>query len=92
MYRVFKENTICSLSPSAKQILYGLRFPFKLSHAYVCDSRPSVLARRGLADEVYIRRDADHEQKERCEALVLRMVHGVKFPCRLRIDIKGEQS
>lgn len=92
MYRVFKENTICSLSPSAKQILYGLRFPFKLSHAYVCDSRPSVLARRGLADEVYIRRDADHEQKERCEAPVLRMGHGVKFPCRLRIDIKGEQS
>lgn len=57
-------------------------------------SRPS-LARRGLADEVYIRRDADHEQKERCEVQVLRMGHGVRFPCRPslnRIDIKGEQS
>ena len=30
----------------------------------------------------YIRRDADHEQKGRCEAPVLRMGHGVKFPCR----------
>ena len=54
----------------------------RLSHAYTADERPSVLARRGLADEVYIRRDADHEQKERCEAPVLRMGHGVKFPCR----------
>ena len=71
MYRVFKENAICSLSPSAKQILYGLRFPCRPSHA-----------RRGLADEVYIRRDAVHEQKGRCEAPVLRMGHGVKFPCR----------
>ena len=47
-------------------------------------------ARRGLADEVYIRRDAVHEQKERCEAPVLRMGHGVKFPCRLSHARRGK--